>query len=293
SYYATFEDELVILAHGINAYNAATRRIFTLRAYVILKLRDIVAIEEDLNLTGHNGFCPCRSCRIRGFRNITGGGKNYYTPLTSPNLEPDGTCRSWNPSNLPLRSHQDWNMTTLQIEATRSKKAADNIKFDQGIRGMPSFGTRVSSLDFVCSFPWDWMHQFKNIIQALVKFWKGKYKKLDAGTESFEISLEVWKEIGKETVAAVKTILSAFVRVLADIADKSYLYTAESWIFWFIHVAPIVLRGRFSDKKYYTHACELGELMKMTLKFTELRKDVEVFRERAIIWYRQYEESVV
>ncbi|KAI0364414.1 hypothetical protein BV20DRAFT_925096, partial [Pilatotrama ljubarskyi] len=77
-----FEDELARLAHGVSTYDALSRELFLLRAYCILCLGDIIAIQKLLNIRGVNAIVPCRSCLMRGFLNP--GGTNYYLPLTHP-----------------------------------------------------------------------------------------------------------------------------------------------------------------------------------------------------------------
>ena len=63
-----------------------------------------------------------------------------------------------------------------------------------------------------------------------------------------------------ETAASVRHIPSTFVRALMNIATDRLLFTAESWGFWFVHLAPKLLEGRFAKRKYYTHMCELVEI---------------------------------
>ncbi|KAJ7918063.1 hypothetical protein B0H13DRAFT_2321712 [Mycena leptocephala] len=65
--------------------------------YNIFEMGDIIAIEKSLNIKEHNSLSPCRSCEIKAVRNVTGGEKIYYVPLTHP----DG--RSRDTENLPLR----------------------------------------------------------------------------------------------------------------------------------------------------------------------------------------------
>jgi hypothetical protein len=52
--------------------------VFNLRAHTIIGMGDILAMEKMLNIKGHNAFCPCRSCKIKGARNISAGQSIYY-----------------------------------------------------------------------------------------------------------------------------------------------------------------------------------------------------------------------
>ena len=84
SYLALVDDELVSLANGIPTYDSVDRRQFMLRAYLLYELGDMQAINKTLGIRGHNAFAPCRSCHIKGCRNVTGGDTNYYVPLNKP-----------------------------------------------------------------------------------------------------------------------------------------------------------------------------------------------------------------
>jgi hypothetical protein len=68
---------------------------------------------------------------------------------------------------------------------------------------MPAL-SRVNSMDFARGIPWDFMHLlYENVVKNLVKLWKGKFKKLDDGTQDYIIPKHIWEQIGEETVAAV------------------------------------------------------------------------------------------
>ncbi|KAI0662144.1 hypothetical protein C8Q70DRAFT_879661, partial [Cubamyces menziesii] len=67
-------------------------------------------------------------------------------------------------------------------------------------------------------------------------------------------------------------------------------FTADIWAFWFMYVAPIVLRGRFADDKYHIHLCDFVNIMKATLQFEITRAELETLRNKIIIWVQQYEE---
>ncbi|KAG1743594.1 uncharacterized protein EDB91DRAFT_1236645 [Suillus paluster] len=196
---------------------------------------DIVAIEKLLNIKGHNA--------IQGVQNITGHGK------PRPSLDP---------RHLPLHSHQSYLKThnKLQSATTRTEKAA--IAKQTGIRGPPAL-RRVESLDYSKSFPYEWMHLFlENIVPTLVNLWTGRFKGLDSD--------DIWEEIGAETVGAIKDIPAAFVRALGNIAH-------DPWGFWFMYLAPIILKDRFEDVKYYDHMCELAGMMKKMLQFQLTHED--------------------
>lgn len=289
SFLVPFDEECAQLARGVKAFDASVKALFALRAYVILEHGDIVAIEEMLGIRGHNGYCPCRSCLIKGVRNITNKGTIYYVPLTTPDLEHQ-TRPSVDPRSLDLRTHDGYLAAHAEIASAPSNAAQEMLSKNYGIRHLPLLN-RVSSIDFAVSFPWEWLHIFcENIIPNLVDLWCGNFKGLDVGTEDYEIHPNVWKEIGSETANAVKHIPSSYVNVLPNIAKDRSHYTAETWAFWFIYVAPIVLKGRFKRAKYYKHLCLLAKIMKTTLKFELSLVEIDELEEDIIKWVERYEK---
>ncbi len=177
SYLFPFDEECAQLAYGVRTFNAATESHFPMRAYRLFTLGDMVSINAELGIKGHNGFCPCRSCEMKGVRNVTDGKSNYYIPLTMPAVEGE-PLRSWDPTNLPLRTHDSFAVARAAIRKASTQKAADDLEMYYGISGEPALH-RVSSVDLAQCYPWDWMHLFlENIIPALIKLWMGKYKGL-------------------------------------------------------------------------------------------------------------------
>jgi hypothetical protein len=250
----------------------------------------MVSINAELGIKGHNGFSPCRSCEMKGVRNVTGGQTNYYIPLTQPAVEGE-PLRSWDPSRLPLRTHDSFRVAREAIRNAQTKKQADDLEMYHGINKDPAL-YRVSSVDMAQCYPWDWMHMFlENIIPALIKLWMGKYKGLNAGEGNYEIAEEVWEEIGNETSSAVKDIPAAFVRHLPNIATDRSSFTAEAWSFWFMELAPFLLHNRFADKKYHQHLCDLVDIMKICLQFEITDEEVNVLEQKIHAWVHLYEES--
>jgi hypothetical protein len=156
-----------------------------------------------------------------------------------------------------------------------------------GIKGLPAL-RRVGSIHFGRSAPWEFMHlPFENIGPNMVKLWSGKYKGLDTGSEDYEISDETWEIIWQETADAVQHIPADFVRVLKN--NPSY-YTAEAWCFWLVYLAPILLKDRFRDEKYYTHACQFSDIIKTCLAFKITYSEIDDLQDNIIDWVKRYEE---
>ena len=287
SFLCPLDDELAELACGVPTFDAATKSVFDLHAYNLFKLSDIVAIEKFLKIKGHNGIHPCRSCKIKGVR---GDGRTYYVPIHPPrDLANADEHIEWDPRNLPLRSHQDFIAITTQISEAPTKAEKERIAKQTGIKGLPGT-SRVLSLDYARCLPWEWFHLLlENIIPNLINLWTGQFKGLDTGDEPYNIQPYIWQEIGHETAAAVQDIPASFMRVLSNIASDRSLFTVESWCFWFVHLAPILLENRFMKKKYYDHMCELGNIMKMTLQFKITKVEVDDIEVRLVQWVNNYE----
>ena len=108
------------------------------------------------------------------------------------------------------------------------------------------------------SFPFDFMHLiWENVLKNLVLLWTGGYKGLDSGTEDYVFDPETWKVIGEATAASGATIPSVYGPRPPDINTDKTSCTADSWSFWALYIAPVVLRGRFCHEKYYNHFMSL------------------------------------
>ena len=291
SYLAPVDDELVDLANGIPTYDSVDQQQFMLRAYLLYKLGDMQAINHILGIRGHNAFAPCRSCHIKGCRNATGGDTNYYVPLNAPRT-PGQENRFWDPENLPMRSHNDYVYSLKQMADAPTEAACEVIGFNQGLREAPLL-RHVNSLDFARSVPWDFMHMImENICPLLVDHWTGKFKNLNEGSGNYQIASNVWDEIGAETAEAVSSIPSAFVRVLPDIAKDRSGFTAESWCFWFLYLAPTLLKGRFLNVKYYRHLCSFVNIIKTCLRFSITHAEIDDLETKIVVWVQEYEKYV-
>ncbi|KAG1745048.1 uncharacterized protein EDB91DRAFT_1236456 [Suillus paluster] len=124
----------------------------------------------------------------------------------------------------------------------------------------------------------------------LVKHWTGKFKGMDTGKEDYQIADHIWAKIGEETAAAIINIPAAFVRVLGNIADDHSSFTAESWSFWIIYLAPTLLRSCFLNAKYHKHLCELVWIMKKTLQFLITHAEIDELEWRIANWVVKYEK---
>lgn len=289
SFLAPFDDECADLAHGIPCYDCSLRDSFNLHAYQITEEGDIIAIEKFLGLKGHSSLCPCRSCKMRGCRMATGSNKVYYIPLAQP-VNNEGRIDSWDPATLPLRIHKEFEAAMQQIEAATTKKYQRELEQYHGIKQRPAL-RRVNALDYARSCPWEWLHLFaENLVPNMLDIWTGRFKGQDEGSGEYLIDAESWSQIGQETEEAVKDIPSSFVRALGNIAMDRAGYTAESYAFWFMYLAPHLLLGRFRNMQYYDHAMGLVDIMKTTLQFSLTTEEVDVLEVKCRNWALKYEE---
>jgi hypothetical protein len=113
SFIAPLDDELADLAMGVKPFDSSDLSHFYLYAFLIFKNGDIVAIEKLLDMKGHNSYCPCRSCKIKG------GGKVYYSPLTTPQCEHQ-TRPSADPRQLQMCTYHHFISVVEKIDSARS-----------------------------------------------------------------------------------------------------------------------------------------------------------------------------
>ena len=117
---------------------------------------------------------------------ITQGGSIYYVPLTTPHVDHQERP-SADPRQLPLRTHGHFLRTHDKINAATTSRQREAIGFQYGIRHFPLI-SRVSSIDFAVSFPWEWMHLFsENVVQHIVSLTSGRFKGMNTGNGNYEL----------------------------------------------------------------------------------------------------------
>ncbi|KAG0691723.1 hypothetical protein DFH29DRAFT_770405, partial [Suillus ampliporus] len=63
--------------------------------------------------------------------------------------------------------------------------------------------------------------------------------------------------------------------------------------FWFMHLAPILLKDYFPNTKYYDHMCRLMGIMKTMLKFKLTHNEIDTFDTGLTDWVETYEKCVM
>ncbi|KAJ7624105.1 hypothetical protein DFH06DRAFT_1481700 [Mycena polygramma] len=155
-----------LLANGIPTYDSLDRETFDLHAYNIAGHGDILAVEKMMNIKGHNSLSPCRNCRIKGFRNVTGGETIYYVPLSAP-CEPHQQPATWDPRNLPLRTHKHFLEIIDKIANSTSATAAEKQAKFHGVKASAVhslFDTLVQLIDK--PHPWDEYNDTSDLISV-------------------------------------------------------------------------------------------------------------------------------
>ncbi|RDX43780.1 hypothetical protein OH76DRAFT_1458261 [Lentinus brumalis] len=138
------------------------------------------------------------------------------------------------------------------------------------------------------------MHEiFENLIPNLVSLWKGEFKELDISDSPFVLLPAVWERLGAACVDSGATIPSAFGARVPNIATEAYLFTAEMWCFFALHLAPILLRRKFQDQRYYRHYMELVKIINVCLQFEITDDDITKVREGVVKWVSDYERLYV
>ncbi|XP_006458586.1 hypothetical protein AGABI2DRAFT_141379 [Agaricus bisporus var. bisporus H97] len=175
--------------------------------------------------------------------------RTYYVPLRRE--WPPQPTRSYDPSQLPLRIHDELMAQAGEVQNASNHAASERLSKEYGIKGVPILST-ISSISFPASFPFDFMHLiWENLIPNLILFWTGSFKDLDHQNRGYVIRPDVWKEIGARTAASKTTIPSAFGVPVPNIAQQQGQMTLEM----------------FEQPIYYTHFMRLVQLLKMCLEF--------------------------
>ena len=99
----------------------------------------------------------------------------YYAALAHPK-DQHSNVKKLNLANLKQHAHNSWEKITEKIKYAETEKETIAIAKESGIWGMPAM-SRVFSLHFGHSIPWDWMHLMENIVSNLISMWMGTFKK--------------------------------------------------------------------------------------------------------------------
>lgn len=248
SFLVPLVDELLELEGGVKCGGFSPEGVgydFVFHAFILIVFGDIPALSKVLMMKGHNALTPCRACYFQGVLCQLERNSIYYIPLMHPESQ-----TSFPIHKLPMRRKDYFELNYQAIEANMTEAARKRVKRDYGINGR-SVLARLKSIDLPSSFPYDIMHLFfENLVPNMVRHWTGTFKHLDQGTGAYEIDAKEWATIGVLTEQATKTIPSAFVGTIPNIAEDMNLFKAEAYAFWFQYMAPILLKDTLAPMYY-------------------------------------------
>ena len=284
--------ELLELAIGVSAYDALSKSLFALHAYVITAFGDIPAVAMLMHMKGHNGLSPCRMCSILGIRIPDSRVTTHYVPLSRRNHPRPTDVVEYHPENLPLREHEHFLAQATAVESADTKIQREELAKACGIKGTPLLSA-LGSLRFPQSFPYDFMHLiWENLIPNLVRFWSGDFKGMDEG-QPYVLSPRIWQAVGTTSAAATRTMPSSFGAPIPNPATDRSCFTSSTWSLWSLFIAPTVLRGRFPDDRYYEHFCSLVKILNLCLQFEISDKDIDGIESGIRKWMVDYERCVL
>ena len=277
--------ELLQLAIGVSAFDALSREIFLLHAFLIVVFGDIPAVSMIMRMKGHNAIAPCRMCEIRGIRKP--GANTHYVPLDRSSFP--GSHDSYDPSALPLHDHASFIEQAEMVQSASTRNDFDRLSTQFGIKGLPLLSA-LSSLSFPTSFPYDFMHLiWANLIPNLILLWTGKFKDLDHDGQDYVIMPTVWNAIGEATFQAGGTIPAAFGSRVPNIALEKSQMIAETYSIWTLYLAPVLLKGRFLNERYYKHFMKLVQLLTRCIDLEITQGQVDDLDQGFQDWVQDYE----
>jgi hypothetical protein len=277
--------ELLQLEIGVSAFDVLSQKIFTLHAYLIVVFGDIPAVSMIMRMKGHNAISPCRICEIRGIRKP--GSNTHYVPLDRSSFP--GSQDSYDPSALPLRNHATFLEQAEMVQSAPTSKDFDRLSTKFGIKGVPLLSA-LSSLSLPTSFPYDFMHLiWSNLIPNLILLWTGNFKDLNHDGQDYVIMRAVWNAIGEATFQAGGTIPAAFGSRVPNIALEKAHMIAETYSIWTLYLAPVLLKGRFLNERYYNHFMKLVRLLTHCIDLEITQEEIDDLDQNFQKWVRDYE----
>ncbi|POG58182.1 hypothetical protein GLOIN_2v1468428, partial [Rhizophagus irregularis DAOM 181602=DAOM 197198] len=214
---------------------------FLLKVTVLSWSGDTPGLSKLACLTGHNSYMACRYCNLRGIYN-----NQIYYPTTPPSIE---TYKTYNPSDLPKRTHRDYKIRIEQITTIPPSRTHDTLISDLGVTGR-SVLLEIETTRFPTCFPIDIMHLFyENIALYMLKHWMGCFfKDSILNDQPYVINNKQWTEIGIEMETVRKSIPTDFGRPPLNILHHHNGYKAEEWASWITLYSLPLLKDRLPAK---------------------------------------------
>lgn len=259
---------------------------FKLRIYAPWKCGDMPAATAVYTGGKHHGAQhPCRICPIQGIRILDSNNLNHYLPITHPAGYPP---LPYSVTTLPLRTHSEWMRQAKEIDEAPTQNEQRNLSQLYGIN-RTAIATQITGFRLPWSVPVEFMHLLYNTLKGYVAHFGGDYKDLGAGSESYVIPERIWKDIGAATASSGDTVPSAFGRRIPNMAEDRTFMTAEAYLVWATMYAPILLRGRFFETRYYVHFMRFISIVEHCIDFRSTATERARLREDIHVWYTEYE----
>jgi hypothetical protein len=282
--------ELVQLEIGVKAFDALSRAVFILHVFLILVFGDIPAISMIMRMKGQNGISPCRMCEIKAIR--PNNSNTHYVPLSRKNF-PHAEPLEYNASGLPLRTHGRFMQQATEVQKALTATDHERLATQYGIKGIPLLSA-LGSLSFPASFPYDFMHLiYANLIVNLILLWTGNFKDLDHTDKGYLLDKTVWDAIAQAGAEAGDYIPSAFGTRVPNLATEKKHMTCETYANWALYLAPVLLRGRFKNEKYYKHFVLLVKLLNGCLELEITQAEIDKLEQGFQDWVQEYEKYVI
>jgi hypothetical protein len=129
--------ELLKLAIGVSAYDALSKCLFALHAYVIAGFSDISTVSMLMYIKGHNGLCLCQMCKIQGICISDLQNNMLYVPLPHLNHPAPTSIIKYDLENLPLHLHNHIMAQANSVESMPIKVWQEELVKAYGIKGVP------------------------------------------------------------------------------------------------------------------------------------------------------------
>ncbi|QRV80041.1 Transposase family Tnp2 protein [Ceratobasidium sp. AG-Ba] len=205
--------------------------------------------------------------QLTGMKGITGiraaGSNKNYVPLSRPYAAHDEGPRSYNPLNLPQRTHVEFLREALHVKKSKTNAQEERRSQRTGINGLSSL-VQLGSLDFPGSFPHDFMHvMFENLIPTLISLWtcSDKYSTFGSEDDNYILDKTVWSALCNACAQTGNTIPARFGCRVPNFATNRGEATSESTLLFATLLAPALLRRQFSDSATITTLLNSSHLL--------------------------------
>ena len=98
-----------------------------LRGHVVSWSDDTPGVTKLMCLTGHNSYKGCRFCNIRGIY-----ANHIYFP-TLPPMEKEDQYETYDPNNLPLRTHEQFKDQIFRLKMASSEREKAELVSEFGV----------------------------------------------------------------------------------------------------------------------------------------------------------------